>query len=75
MIYCPDGVTTWEPRPLPKILQDLMKPFPKPVPAEPSAAASKSLLGFLPPKIMAGNESALKRSVVVTFLISKILLK
>jgi hypothetical protein len=37
--YGPDGVTIWEPRPLPKIKQDLMKPVPKSGIAEPSVAA------------------------------------
>ncbi len=34
VLYGPDGVTVWEPRPLPKIVLDLMKPAPKPVPPE-----------------------------------------
>jgi hypothetical protein len=34
VLYGPDGATVWEPRPLPKIVQDLMKPVPNPVPAE-----------------------------------------
>jgi hypothetical protein len=29
-LYCADRVRVWEPRPLPKILLDLMKPVPKP---------------------------------------------
>ncbi len=53
LLYGPGGCTIWEPRRFPKILQDLWKPIPKPLPeplsAEPGAAASEYLLGFLTP--------------------------
>ncbi len=52
-LYGPDG-QIWEDRPLPKIIMDLMQPVQKPVPIQPGL--TETLLGFMPPKVAAGNK-------------------
>jgi hypothetical protein len=47
-LYGPVGLAIWKPRPLPKILQELLQPVPKHLPAP---APSESLLVFFLPTI------------------------
>jgi hypothetical protein len=62
VLFGKDGVTIWDPRPLPKIVQDLMKPVLKSVPAEPNAVTQESLLGFLPPLLPTETTAATART-------------